>query len=307
MTVHQPVMVAEVVRLLITDPSGLYVDGTLGGGGHALAIAGALNDAGRVIGVDRDPEAVERARARAGSTDARLELVHARASQLQAVLAVRGLEKVDGVLLDLGLSSDQLASGRGFGFSSNGTLDLRFDPEEATPPAHELLRALSAADLADALKRFGDFSPRDARRLGRAAVEHLAGGEDGVAALVRALEPLIPARRRAQTLARIFQAIRILVNDELDELDRSLASARDVLRPGGVLCVISYHSLEDRRVKRFITPPSLPVPELPPPDDWPAPAFEPLARRALRSSPEEIAINPRARSARLRAARRRDT
>ncbi len=296
----------EVLRLLITDPDGTYVDGTVGGGGHAEAILAALDGRGSLIGLDRDPAATEGAAIRLRPFAERVELVTAPASQLGSALTELGIEKIDGVLLDLGMSSDQLASERGFSFEGAGELDLRFNPQEARPPVHALLAQMDAAELVETLVRYGEFTRREsrsfARRLLAARGEHGLQGVEEVRAI---LDPVIPPRRRARTLARLFQCFRILANDELHEVERALAAAAESLRPGGVLCVISYHSLEDRLVKRFLLPTPPPRRDLPPPPGWPDALFDVLTRRPVRPGTRETALNPRARSARLRAARRK--
>jgi 16S rRNA (cytosine1402-N4)-methyltransferase len=214
---------------------------------------------------------------------------------------------VDGVLLDLGLSSDQLAADRGFSFEGDAPLDLRFNPGEDRETAAQLLERLDDTEIAELLMSYGEFPRGQAHRLAR----RLAQTRDR-APLTRVSElravvlPLLPPARRAQALARIFQTLRIAVNDELNQVEGSLHAASDALRPHGVLCVISYHSLEDRMVKRFLRPPAPPRRDLPPPPGWPVPRFVLLTRGAVRPSPEEISLNPRARSARLRAGRRRD-
>jgi 16S rRNA (cytosine1402-N4)-methyltransferase len=233
--------------------------------------------------------------------------VTGRGSDLTAILAVRGIEQVDGVLLDLGLSSDQLAADRGFSFEGDGVLDLRFDPSEDREPAHALLARLDAGAIADLLARYGEFPSGEARRLARRLVAARERSPlDRVSRVRAAVAPALDPRRSSQSLARIFQALRIQVNDELAEVEASLAAATSALRTGGVLCVISYHSLEDRLVKQLFTPPPPPRRDLPPPPGWPVPLFTPLTRGAVRPSPEEVRANPRARSARLRAGSRRD-
>jgi 16S rRNA (cytosine1402-N4)-methyltransferase len=306
-TAHCPVLVAEVLAHLVTDRNGRYVDLTVGGGGHAESILTALAPSGTLIGVDRDPAQAALAADRLARFGDRAEVVTGRGSDLTAILAVRGIEQVDGVLLDLGLSSDQLAAKRGFSFEGDGVLDLRFNPGEDREPAHALLARLDAAAIAALLVRFGEFPPAEARRLARRLVAARDRAPlDRVSRFCAALAPALDPRRRMQSLARIFQALRIQVNDELAQVEGSLAAATSALKPGGVLCVISYHSLEDRLVKRLFAPPAPPRRDLPPPPGWPAPRFVPLTRGAVRPSPEEVHANPRARSARLRAGQRRD-
>ena len=295
-------MVAEVLELLVRDPAGLYADLTVGGGGHAEAILEHTAPAGRLIGVDRDPEAAARAAERLARFGARAVVMVGRAGDLPDLMAARGMGPMDGVLLDLGLSSDQLAASRGFSFEGDAPLDMRFNAGEPRAQASDLLAERTAAELADLFRRHGDFPPREARRIAhrltsiRSRTPLLR-----VADLRTALIPLFPAPGRAQNLARVFQSLRIAVNDELVELDRALDAAAAALRPGGVLCVLSYHSLEDRRTKVFFAPKAPPRRDVPPPPGWQAGRMRPLTRRALRPQAAEIAVNPRARSARLRA------
>lgn len=305
-SVHRPVLVDEVLRLLITDRAGRYADLTVGGGGHAQAILEALTPAGTLIGLDRDPAALTGAAARLGRFAGRVDLVAGRASDLTSILAVRGIKQVEGVLLDLGLSSDQLSANRGFSFEGDAPLDMRLNPAEGGEPARALLARMGEADLAQLLMLNGEFSRGEARRLARRLVAARQRSPlDRVETLREALHPLIPARRRAQTLARVFQALRFHVNDELAELDRALVAAASSLRADAVLCVLAYESLEDRKIKQFFRGAALPRPDLPPPLDWKAGPFVPLTRRAIRPLPAEIQANPRARSARLRAGVRR--
>jgi len=295
-------MVAEVLALLVHDPAGMYADLTVGGGGHAAAILEHTAPAGRVLGLDRDPEAAARAGQRLARFGARATVVAGRAGDLPALIAAHGMGPMDGVLLDLGLSSDQLASGRGFSFEGDAPLDMRFDAGEPRARAADLLTQRSAGELATLFHQYGDFPPREARRVANRLVSFRSHTPlERVADLRAALTPLFPAPGRAQNLARIFQSLRIAVNDELHELDRALDAAASALRPGGVLCVLSYHSLEDRRTKAFLAPKAPPRRDLPPPPGWQTGRMRPLTRRALRPQAAEIAVNPRARSARLRA------
>jgi len=307
-SVHEAVLARQVVDQLLVDPSGTYVDATLGGGGHSVELARALSAGGRVIGLDRDPVAVEAARDVVRSLGVNVECVHARASQIENVLAVRGIEKVDGVLLDLGISSDQLASRRGFAFSGSGTLDLRFDAGEDRLPAHQWILRAGEDGVAAALRRFGEFPARLARRLARVMLDSVAAaGPDGppIERFRQELEVHLPVARRPRSLARVFQALRIAVNDELAELEAALAAIARVLHGGARVAVISYHSLEDRLVKRFFDPPPLPHPDRPAPADWPQPAFEWVVRHPITPDDAEVSRNPRSRSAKLRVARRR--
>jgi 16S rRNA (cytosine1402-N4)-methyltransferase len=265
----------------------VVVDGTVGAGGHAAELAGRVGPEGRVIGLDRDPEMLElAAHATLGLP---VTLVNASYSDLDRVLEDLGLEGVDGVLLDLGLSSDQLAwRHRGFSFAEDGPLDMRYDPR-ARETAADLVNDLEEKELADLIFEYGE--ERHSRRIARKIVE------------ARRVEPIVTTARLAEIVrrgvpgkwgpidpaTRTFQALRIAVNQELDRLDDLLAHLAGYLRPGGKAALISFHSLEDRRVKHaFRDDPELTV----------------LTRKPVTASAEELATNPRARSAKLRVAQR---
>ena len=308
---HLPVLAEEVMSMLAPAPGSLQIDATLGGGGHTERILGATNPDGRLLGLDADGAAIarveQRLRARFGD---RLVLRQANFRDLATVAPTAGFGLVDGLLFDLGLSSFQLAdSDRGFGIRTGGPLDMRFDPSRGVPAA-DLLATLDATELAALFRRFGE-EPQ-AARIGRAIVASrrtapIATAEE-LAALVQRVAPGPPrGRRRIHPATRVFQALRIAVNEELDALQDGLAAAVDLLRPGGRLVVLSYHSLEDRIVKRFIAaerrgcicPPELPVCVC-----GHNPRLRMVTRPSLTPTPAEIAANPRARSARLRAAER---
>jgi 16S rRNA (cytosine1402-N4)-methyltransferase len=297
---HVPVLKEEAVQLLLTDPNGTYVDATLGGGGHSAAILESLGGEGRLVGLDCDPAAVERARAEVKAPEPRFRARRARFSEMGEALRGLGVDRVDGILADLGLSSIQLDDPeRGFSFSAPGPLDMRLDPSLPLT-AEALLRRLDDEDLARLLRDLGEVPrPRAAVRAIRRA---LAASTPLTAdALRQALEPLMRGPSRPRRLSQIFQALRIAVNHELDELQALLSLAPSLLRPGGTLCVIAYHSLEDRFVKNAFRPPRPSDPMVPPVET----PWEPLTRKPVRPSDEESRRNPRARSARLRAARLR--
>jgi 16S rRNA (cytosine1402-N4)-methyltransferase len=308
---HTPVLVEEVLEGLGLGPeapaprSGLFIDATFGRGGHAARILSALGADGRVLAIDRDPQAVEAAR---GSFHAepRLLVVRAAFGSLASLVAAHGEGRpCRGILFDLGVSSPQLdQAARGFSFQADGPLDMRMDPAHGLSAAQWLARA-SLDEIRDVIGTLGE--ERFAGRIARHIVE------------ARALEPItttarladivgraVPTRERGKNPAtRTFQALRMHVNDELGELARGLEASLAVLAPGGRLAVISFHSLEDRAVKQFIRRESQPDPA------WArlpvAPPFTPrLARvgRKLRASEAEVAANPRARSAILRVAER---
>ena len=288
-TVHVPVLLAELLHWLAPQPGQVLVDGTLGGGGHAREFAARVAPGGRVIALDRDPRAV----AAAGESLAGLPVsaVQANFCDLPEVLAELGVPAVDGVLLDLGMSSDQLADAeRGFSFSLEGPLDMRFDPLRGEP-AWRLVNRLSAKSLADLIYRYGE--ERYSRRIAEAVVQQRRKGEirtaRELAELVRRCVPR-SKRDRIDPATRTFQALRIAVNDELKSLEVALRRIPEALRPGGVFAVISFHSLEDRLVKGAFR------------DDE---RLENLTRKPIVAGDEEVAHNPKSRSAKLRLARRR--
>jgi 16S rRNA (cytosine1402-N4)-methyltransferase len=281
-------------------PGKRLVDATLGGGGHAevLLAAGA-----EVIGVDRDPSAIAAARTRLAGSD-RFRALEGRAGELEALLAPAGLLPVDGLLLDLGVSSPQLDTpGRGFSFQSEGPLDMRMGRTGET--AAELIARLSEAELAAVLRDLGEEP--FARPIARALRHDLpVTTQDAVASIKRAV-PRKAWHRKVHVATRTFQALRIAVNDELGELDRVLASLPRLIRVGGRAAVIAFHSLEDRAVKqafrslegRCTCPPGLPVCAC-----GAQGTFRVLTRRAVQATDAEVERNPRARSARLRAVER---
>jgi 16S rRNA (cytosine1402-N4)-methyltransferase len=285
-SVHVPVMLPEVLDGLAPCTGATIVDGTLGGGGHTRVLAERVQPGGRVIALDRDPAAIAAAGRCLG--DFPVRPVQANFCDLPEVLAELDITTVDGILLDLGLSSDQLADAeRGFSFSSAGPLDLRFDPMQGKP-AWRLLERLSAEHLADLIYLYGE--ERHSRRIARAIVERRQEKPIETAAeLADLVRRCVPRSRkdRIDPATRTFQALRIAVNDELKSLEIALRRLPDCLRPGGRLAVISFHSLEDRRVKEAFR------------DD---PRLTPLARKPIVAPDEETAANPRSRSAKLRVA-----
>lgn len=310
---HTPVLLDAVLDRLRPQRGGIFVDCTFGRGGHARALLGCVGPSGRVIAADRDPEAVAAGRILA-ARDRRLSITHACFSDLDRIVETEGVRgKVNGVLLDLGVSSPQLSDPRrGFSFQDDGPLDMRMDPGAGTAVREWLARA-SLDEITEVLRRYGE-EPR-ARRIARAIVRHR--GERPIettadlAGLVAAATPASAVRRagayhRARHPAtRTFQALRIMVNDELGELERALAVAPGVLAVHGRLAVISFHSLEDRCVKRFMrreargsAPRGLPLRAT----DM-HPRLIPVGK-AVHAGSAEIACNPRARSAVLRAAER---
>lgn len=309
---HLPVMVEEVIDALSPVPGGFRIDATLGGGGHTRRILEATTPGGRVLGIDADPAAIERTRRRLADAGDRLVLRQGNFGDLGEIARASGFGQVDGILLDLGLSSFQLAEHeRGFSFRADGPLDMRFDPSVGAPAAH-LVATLDERELADLFRRYGE-EPH-ARAVARAIVrERRAAPIETADRLAAIVEAAVPAprdgRRRIHPATRVFQALRIAVNRELEVLPAALEDAVLLLRPGGRLVVIAYHSLEDRIVKRFVAgerrgcicPPVLPVCAC-----GRTPRLTPVGPQPRFPSADEIAHNPRARSARLRAARRLD-
>ena len=301
-------MPGEAVAALSAGPGSLQIDATVGSGGHAERILEASTPDGRLVGLDADRAAIARSRRRLARFGDRVTLRQANFADVGRVVPAAGIREVDGVLFDLGLSSDQLAdAGRGFSFRSNAPLDMRFDPGHGTP-AHELLSSLEAERLADIFRRYGEepFAARIARAIVRERDDPRILTGSGLAALVERVTPR-GARRRIHPATRVFQALRIAVNDELGALERGLSGALGLLRPGGRLVVISYHSLEDRIVKRFlamerrgcICPPESPVCTC-----GRDPRLRLVGKQPLRPTAAETHHNPRSRSARLRAAER---
>ncbi len=306
---HRPVLLEEALAALWCRPGRLYVDATVGAGGHAREILRRSAPDGRLIGADQDPAALSRAAAALAPFRDRFELLHANFRDVPDLLRDRGVAPVDGVLLDLGLSSDQLADpARGFSFQRPGPLDMRMDPHSPRAAA-DVVRDLDERSLARLLRDLGE-EPR-AARIARAIV--LAREEAPIMTtdhLARIVEEAAPRRRDAAAIhpaTRTFQALRMAVNDELGALDGALEGFLDRLAPGGRLVVIAFHSLEDRMVKRRLSawagscacPPGLPVCGC-----GARARVRVLTRRAVRPLPAEIAANPRARSARLRAGER---
>lgn len=287
---HQPVLLAEVLEWLAPRPGQTLVDGTLGGAGHTRAIAERVGPTGQVVALDRDPAALERARVALEGLPVRR--VQANFCDLPEVFEQLGIPAVDGILLDLGLSSDQLADGeRGFSFDAAGPLDLRFDPTEGEP-ASRLINRLKAEQLADLIYEYGE--ERFSRRIARAIVERRRDNPIRTAAdLADLIRRVVPRSRKPQRIdpaTRTFQALRIAVNDELKSLEIALRRLPNCLKPGGRLAVISFHSLEDRRVKEAFR------------DD---PRYRALTRKPVVPSQSESEQNPRSRSAKLRVAERR--
>jgi 16S rRNA (cytosine1402-N4)-methyltransferase len=303
---HEPVLLEEVLKYLECRPGGRYVDGTVGGGGYAAAILRESSPSGRLLGVDRDADAVERTRRRLADFGERVQVVQGRFSQLRGILDECGWTAAGGVVLDLGVSSFQLDEAeRGFSFAREGPLDMRMDRSGGRSAA-ELLNTLEESELVELIRRLGE--EKFARRIARAVVER-RGAEPfentgQLAETVASAVPKTADSRRIHPATRTFQALRMAVNRELEELEEFLDSALDLLGEGGRLCIVSFHSLEDRRVKeRF----KYWAKGCRCPREWPVcrcegrPLAKLLTRKVVRPGDEERGRNPRSRSARLRA------
>ncbi|HEX2204826.1 MAG TPA: 16S rRNA (cytosine(1402)-N(4))-methyltransferase RsmH [Longimicrobium sp.] len=303
---HAPVMVEEVLGLLRPERGGVYLDGTLGGGGHAEALLERGPEA-RLVGVDRDPDALAEAGKRLARFGSRVRLVRSPFGEAVEAAGI-GAGTLDGALLDLGISSHQIdADARGFTFRSGAPLDMRMGQDSAgEPSAADLLNTLEETELAGVFWRYGE--EKRSRKLARILVEmREAAPIETSDQLVEAIRRTLGPRADAGDNARIFQALRIAVNREIEQLERALESLRDALAPGGVFAVLAYHSLEDRLVKNAFRdwstacrcPPGLPVCAC-----GGVALGETLTRKAVFATEAEIAANVRARSARLRGWRR---
>ena len=302
---HIPVLIDEVILALAPSPDRLYLDGTFGLGGYSRRI---LETGASVIAIDRDPAAIAAGETIAATAPGRLTLIDGRFGDLEHLLTEIGIDSVDGVALDLGVSSPQLDDpARGFSFRGDGPLDMRMGGDG--PDAAEIVNHFAEADLANLIWRFGE--ERLSRRVARAIVEARRDTPiERTTALARIVRSAVPASRDGiDPATRTFQALRIYVNDELGELARGLVAAERILRAGGRLAIVSFHSLEDRIVKAFfrqragLTPQGsrhAPAPST----DAAEPSFHLLSRKPVLASPAEIARNPRARSAKLRVAER---
>ena len=301
-TYHAPVLYKEVVEGLVTDSAGIYVDGTLGGGGHAAALLDRLGPEGMVIGIDQDPEALAAATARLDAEGKRFRTLRGNFADIERLLAEADIESVDGVLLDLGVSSHQIdEAGRGFAYAASGPLDMRMDTD-APFSAADIVNRAEPDELVHILRAYGE-EPR-ASKIVRAILD--ARPIETTGALADAVRSTVFSREEVKTLSRVFQALRIAVNDELDVLERALIAGLRVLKTGGRLAVIAYHSLEDRRAKQFLRYGNF---EGEPVRDVYGNLLTPwdlLTRKPITASDDEIAANPRARSARLRISAKLD-
>lgn len=285
--VHVPVLPAETLALLDPQPGEWWADCTIGGGGHARMIAERVGPTGRLIGLDQDPTMLKLAASRLAGPNVRL--VHANFDQLAEVLNAEGFGPLDGVLADIGFSSDQLGDpARGLSFMADGPLDMRLDPTAGTTAA-ELVNTLPERELADLLFEFGE--ERKSFRVAKRIVERRKVKRfETTAELAAAVRSCLPRSGGIDPATRTFQALRIAVNDELGVLDRLLAVLSAVLKPGGRAGIISFHSLEDRRVKQAFRDPEV---------------WTPKTKKPVEAGEAETATNPRARSAKLRVAVRK--
>lgn len=307
---HVSAMMHEVMECLACRAGGTYVDCTLGGSGHAKAICEKIGSDGRLIGIDQDRDAIANARKTLAPCVANINLFHGNFTGLPEYLAQLGITAVDGILLDLGLSQHQLeASGRGFSFQKDEPLDMRMD-ERGDKRAEDLVNRLSEAELTHIFQRFGE--ERWSKRIARAIVA--TRDRDPIRTtgrLVELVRQAVPARAAAaqkiHPATRIFMALRIAVNEELACLDRFLDASVDVLRPNGRMCILSFHSLEDRMVKQrfrqWANPCTCP-PDLPRCVCGARPKVRLVTKKVVRPSQEEISRNPMARSTRLRCVER---
>ncbi|MGB3715637.1 MAG: 16S rRNA (cytosine(1402)-N(4))-methyltransferase RsmH [Candidatus Promineifilaceae bacterium] len=298
---HKPVLYQEVIDYLQPGGRSRYIDATVGAGGHALGLLKASAPDGIVVALDRDPMAIEFARQRLAEFKDRVTLVNASYEQMAIVASQIGMSGVDGVLMDLGLSSMQLAdSERGFSFQEDGPLDMRFDTSRGSTAA-DLINAMPEEGIADILWRYGDV--RESKRFARAIVRERP--IDSTLQLADLILKESRTRGKIHPATRIFQALRIAVNDELETLKKGLAAAIDVLKIGGRLAVISFHSLEDRIVKHFIREQSR---DCVCPPEYPVcicdarPVVRAVHRKVIRPAEAEVQSNPRSRSARMRVA-----
>ena len=301
---HTPVLTQEVIKYLRTTPDGVYVDGTLGGGGHAEQILMNISDRGRVIAFDFDGEAIQYTEQRLARFGDRITFIHDSYANARVRLQHLGIEKIRGLLLDLGVASHQLdEQGRGFGFQREGRLDMRMNLDEKLD-AWTVVNTYTQDRLSDLIRKYGE--ERYARRVARTIVQHRTDKPlNSTSELVEVIKEAVGSRMAIKSMARVFQAIRIEVNHELESLKALLKDTIDLIESGGRIVVISYHSLEDRIVKHFFRDEaqrltrseSKLIPDLPR-----QPRLRILTSRPLRASAEEIMKNSRSRSAKLRAA-----
>ncbi len=309
---HAPVLLHECIEALDIKPDGIYLDGTLGGAGHSREIASRLSEHGMLIGVDRDPAALQAAGERLSATKARILLVHENFQNLRDILNQAGVERIDGMLFDLGVSSPQLDEAeRGFSYMNDAPLDMRMNPEDRLS-AYEVVNDWPQEELKRILFEYGEerYAPLIAAAIVRERAKKPIETTLELAGIIRSAMPAQALREKQHPAKRSFQAIRIAVNDELGAVERMMEAAPDLLNPGGRLAVITFHSLEDRIVKRCfktmenpcIWPPKAPICTC-----GRKPVVKVLAGGAVAPTAEETERNPRARSAKLRVAEKRET
>ncbi len=303
---HRPVLLAEAVEQLGPEAGRIYVDGTLGGGGHAIEVLKASAPDGRLIGIDKDIDAIEAATIRLRAYSGRVNIVRANFTELRSVLDSLGIDKVDGILLDLGVSTHQLTSPtRGFSFRADSRLDMRMD-DRSELDAFIVVNTYEEAGLEKIFRVYGE--ERFSARIARAIVRARAGGAiESTRALSEVVVGAIPAKfhgRKRHPATKVFQAIRLVVNDEMESLHRGIEGSVAVLAPRGRLAIITFHSLEDRVVKRAFNEMANPCtcpPRAPGCVCDKVPLVRLLTRRGVKPSEAEVEENPKARSARLRA------
>lgn len=306
---HRPVLLNETIALLDPKPGGVFLDATLGGGGHAAAILERTSPNGILVGIDRDPEAIEYASRRLARYGQRVKLVQGNFRDVGLILASVEVVELDGALFDLGVSSHQLESERGFSFMRDQPLDMRMSPFEGTPSAADVVNTYSESDLAEIIRRYGE--ERYARRIARAIVERRKSAPIRTTGeLVDTILSAVGGKYRGLDIhpaTRTFQAIRIEVNRELEAVEKGVTDAIEHLKIGGRICVISFHSLEDRIVKKTFRRLSGHC-ECPPRalkcECGAKKILRILTKKPVTPNEKEIAENPRSRSAKLRCAER---
>jgi 16S rRNA (cytosine1402-N4)-methyltransferase len=304
---HLSVLLQETVEALAVVPGGSYIDGTLGGAGHAFEILKRAGPGGRLLGIDRDPEALERSEARLAALPGQKVLVHGAHGEVRRLAEANGFEAADGLLLDLGVSSDQLdTAGRGFSFRLDGPLDMRMDPTRGESAA-ELVARLEAQGLTELFRRLGE-EPQ-ARRIAQAIVrEREKRPIETTGRLAEVVSDALGGRTGPRHPAtRVFQALRMAVNREMEELEQALEDGVRLLKPGGRLAVITFESLTDRLVKQFFVAHAGKWVSLQQGGErWEGllPAVMRVTRHPLEAGPDEVAANPRARTAKLRVVQR---
>ncbi len=308
---HRPVLLKEVIRCLEPKPGGVYIDGTLGGAGHAYEILKLISPGGRLLGIDRDDRALQAAAQRLMPYREQTVLARGNYAEMDRLAGEHGITGADGVLLDIGVSSPQLdESERGFSYRTSAPLDMRMDQRQSLT-ARELVNQLPQDQLARIIFEYGEekFSRRIASRIAREREESPIETTDRLAQIVKEAIPAAARRTGPHPSRRTFQALRIAVNDELGSLRRGIEAAVKILRPGGRLAVITFHSLEDRICKDALAGLSkecLCPPELPVCICNHRPALKMITRKPVTAGEEELHDNPRSRSAKLRAAERLD-